>query len=607
MTVLPFTDLYTLDDVLTKLDATSTTDGSEIVASCPVCGVGRRLKITRANDYYATISEPECGCQLDAVADKLGLPPDYLPENGLRIEEALSLRKWEDEAPISWRVEKRIFGSDMERARTVLQHARLTRRDVVYTADGGWLVWEGTTWAQVSEDAVRALVAEVGDRVLAAAIEVSSEAAQEATRNELLAEQMRAEAERLFKAARSLHTAKVIDGIIRSLRSLPGVGIASARGETAPSLADFDLDPDVLGFENGVVDLRTGELRKYTREDKITRKVRFKYDPTAQAPRWEKFLSEIFVNEDDKTDPEIVAYMHRLIGYGITGRTSEEMFAVLFGEGSNGKSKFLEALAHVFKDHTVTTPFETFEAKRAGGGIPNDLAALKGARLVQASEGNANAPMAEAVIKRLTGQDSVTARFMRAEFFTFAPTFLVLLATNAKPRFRGQEEGLWRRIRLIPFRRYFSPEERDYDLSEKLKAEAEGIAAWAVRGAVSWYAQGLGSASAIDKETKAYRSESDRLGDFIADRLDITHSRDDKISNKDLYGAYREWAHELGEEQILSSDLLRRELVNGRGLTPYVGNSVRGLRGARLWTDAERAQRERSDRTSDIPDPTTVF
>jgi putative DNA primase/helicase len=608
LTVLPFTDLAPLEDVLPRLgDVSAKANGSELVSACPVCGGSRRLRIVRRNDYLAEVLAPECGCQLSDVARALQLPDDYFDQgNGFRIEELPDQLGREDEFPIVWRVEREIYGADFDRAHLVVRHTRLTQRDLVYTVDGGWLLWSGTTWTQVGEDAIRALVAEVGERLTREANAVSSEAIKESEKNDLLATQLRAEAESLYKAARSFRTAKVVDGIVRSMKSLPGVGVPARRGELAPSLNDFDTDPDVIGFLNGVVNLKTGELRSYRREDKLTRRVELRFDPSAPCPRWQAFLREIFINEDGSTDEEVVSFVHRLVGYGITGHTKEEIFAVLWGSGSNGKSKFLEAIDHVFKAHTTTTPFETFEAKRSGG-IPNDLAALKGARLVMASEGNANAPMAEAVIKRLSGRDPITARFMRAEFFTFAPTFLVLLATNAKPRFKGQEEGLWRRIKLIPFRKFFTPDERDHDLPEKLKAEAEGIAAWAVRGAIEWNAHGLGTAATIERETRMYRDESDQLGDFISERLNITGNPADRIKNADLYGAYSEWSYELGQKELIHLRTLVQMLTSGRGIGTFRTNAARGITGARLWTEAERAQRERNDRTVDAPSPAEVF
>ncbi|GAB7185947.1 hypothetical protein ATKI12_5778 [Kitasatospora sp. Ki12] len=326
-------------------------------------------------------------------------------------------------------------------------------------------------------------------------------------------------------AAKGFLNTSGIDNLMTELKSVPSVYIDAA---------DFDARPDLLSFKNGTVNLRTGHLRPHDPDDLITYCLDIDYRPEARAPRWEEFLSEIFPDH-----PELVGFMRRMIGYGITGNTSEQCFAVFHGGGANGKSVLTDCLTKTFRTISTTTPFSTFE-ERPSGGIPNDLAALRGARLVLASEGEAGRPMSEAVLKRSTGKDMISARFLRKEFFEFKPAFLLILSSNHKPKFKSQDAGLWRRVKLVPFTRYFAPEERDYDLDAKLAAEAEGIAAWAVRGSVEWFREGLREPSVITSSVRDFKQTSDQLAGFFPDILEPCPDGT-QMDGTDAFNKYLGW------------------------------------------------------------------
>jgi putative DNA primase/helicase len=372
---------------------------------------------------------------------------------------------------------------------------------IKYAPGLGFYVWNGRTWER-SEVKVRQEIHRMGAALVLAGKLAESKGFTMTTR---------------------------IDALMTELRSVPSVYVA---------VQDFDNRPDLLSFRNGTVELRTGTLRPHAKRDMLTYCLALDYDAAAQAPRWEAFLEEIMPGM-----PEMPSYLQRLVGYGVTGCTDEQCFAVLWGKGANGKSVFTETLSSVFGNVTKTTPFATFEEKQSGG-IPNDIAALRGARLVMASEGESGKPMSEAVLKRVTGKDMVSARFLRQEFFEFKPSFLLMLATNHKPKFRGQDDGLWRRVKMIPFKRFFAPHERDHDLDSKLRAEAQGIAAWAVRGAVEWYANGLQDPTVITAASREYRETSDALVGFFPGvfERDESHS----VPGADAYNAYREWCEAEG-------------------------------------------------------------
>jgi putative DNA primase/helicase len=491
-----------------------------------------------------------------ALADRVN---DLIGQTPITASEA-ALREWD---------ESRYSLTDLGGARYLRDYIESIGSGVRYNEETGFYVLDGGVWRRDDHQRVRTFAQEVADTLRSLAAEAQLVAVDNPTQSN------KSRASRLFRYAAHAQTTKGLDSMLRELQAVTGVPIR---------LEQFDRDHHLLAFRNGVVDLRTGTLQPHDPRLLITRRIEYDYNPDAKAPRWQKFLTEVFPNH-----PDMPAYIQRVVGYGITGSTDEQCFIVHYGKGGNGKSVFTETLTDLFRDITVTTPFSTFE-QRPSGGIPNDLAALNGARLVFATEGEQGRIMAEALIKRVTGRDMISARFMRKEFFEFRPTFLLQLSTNNKPNFRGQDEGLWRRVKLIPWERNFAPSERDPKLGLKLLAEAEGIIAWAVAGAVDWYRRGsLEDPPAIKAATAEYRETSNALDGFIPglwERADDSHS----VLGQTLFESYLNWAD---DEHLSQREVWTRRTFFGsleeRGFTKRKtskGITFDGVRRAKQ-TDSE--------------------
>ncbi len=325
--------------------------------------------------------------------------------------------------------------------------------------------------------------------------------------------------------------------------------LLSAKSE--PPIADtgdaWDLDGWLLGAANGVVDLRTGSLRPGTQDDRITLHTDIAYDADATCPRWDRYLAEVFMADD-----ELIDYVWKAIGYSLTGDVSEQCFFTCHGSGSNGKSVFLEVLRAVGGMYAANTPFTTFEL-RDRSSIPNDIAALAGRRIVTAAETSEGTRLNEARIKVLTGGDVTTARFLNQEFFTFRPVGKIWLAVNHPPVVRDHSRAFWRRVRLIPFLRTFEDAEAERTLIDELYDELPGILAWAVKGVAAWQRYGLRPPGAVTSATETYRVESDPFADFIAGCCVVGPKL--VVRASEAYSAYRRWAGDrsLTERETLTS------------------------------------------------------
>jgi putative DNA primase/helicase len=251
-------------------------------------------------------------------------------------------------------------------------------------------------------------------------------------------------------------------------------------------------------------------------------------------------------------DANTISFLQRIVGYSLTGDTREQALFLLYGMGANGKTTFLEVLRYIWGDYAMCAEFGSFVASRSSN-VRNDLARLAGARLVTAVESQFNRHLAEEVIKQITGGDTITARFLYGEYFEFRPQFKLFLATNHKPRVRGTDLAIWRRIHVIPFTVTIPGEDQDKALLEKLQREAAGILCWAMHGLADWRRSGLAPPATIVQATSEYRSEQDVLQLFIDERCIVDPEA--QTSATELYAAYKAWCEAGGESTVCKRDL----------------------------------------------------
>lgn len=329
----------------------------------------------------------------------------------------------------------------------------------------------------------------------------------------------------------------------------------------------FDSDLFLFNLSNGTLDLKSG-FREHRREDLISKISPVEFDPNAEAPRWEKFLIEIFGN-----DMELINFIQRAVGYSMSGDTSEQCLFILYGEGANGKTTFLNTLQNIFGDYALTTEIKTLLTKKFDG-ISNDIARLVGARFVIGAEAEAGRSFSESLLKQLTGGDKISARFLRQEAFEFTPQLKLWLATNKLPKIRGRDVAIWRRVKLIPFEITFTENEQDKELGNKLLTEKAGIINWAFQGFQEWQNMGLETPEIVDKATLQYKIDTDPIGGFVEE-----HCIEDSeafVSATLIYEEYKKWADKSGERQL--SQTAFGKLLTARGFEKqrFTSGSERG-------------------------------
>lgn len=409
--------------------------------------------------------------------------------------------------------------------RFVDQHRREVR--FCYELDS-WLVWTGKRWSLDAQASVEAMAKKTARRILQEMERALGKAREEGKSDD--------EIEAIEKAYRkqylSASSVRGVRDILTMAQSEPGVKV---------SVAQIDAQHMLLNVRNGTVDLTTGRLRPHARDDGITKLAPVTFDLDADSTLWQSFLDRIFAG-----DEELIAYIQRAVGYSLTGQVGEQCLFFLHGTGQNGKSVFIQTLLSVLGEYGQKAPTEMImKQERASGSATPDMARLRGVRFAVTAELDEDQRMGEAKVKDLTGADRIVARKLYCDPIEFDPTHKLWIYGNHKPSIRGTDDGIWRRLRLIPFAVTIPNEEKDPHLVDKLRAERNGILAWAVRGCLEWQRDGLGLPHAVASATDAYRGESDRLASFLEERCIIADSAG--IGKRELYAAYEAWCRESGE------------------------------------------------------------
>jgi putative DNA primase/helicase len=413
-----------------------------------------------------------------------------------------------------------------------------------YVNEWGWMIWNGKVWEH-DRDNVAAWAKETARSIYAEVAAYEDDGISNALKNHA------------SKTAGRERRAAMID----AAKSEPGI---SAKPE------DFDRDPWALNVQNGILDLKTGKLRPHEPSAMMTRLSGAIYDTGARCPKWESFLDRIFAG-----DSAVIGFIKRAFGYSLTGNTGAQVMFFPYGTGANGKSVTLGVLQAVLGDYATKAPTDTLMVKYFGSGIPNDLARLAGARAVIAAELAKGKHLNESLVKDLTGGDPITARYLRQEFFEYLPAFKLWMYGNHKPIVRGTDDGIWRRIKLIPFSVTIPEPERDPVLLDKLRAELPGILAWAVRGCMEWQQEGLRSPASVEAATAAYRKEQDVISAFLAECC-LT-GPGFHVTAGVLHTAYKNWGGELNQQDFREAMVERgyvtygRQGGTGRALIPGLG------------------------------------
>jgi putative DNA primase/helicase len=467
------------------------------------------------------------------------------------IEDVLkSAAKWNEDEPLNL--------TDLGNA---ARFAKLNADAVLYSAQRKkWLLWSGNRWRWDETGAIF-------DRAEKTVKSIYTEAAQQNDKDR--------------RQALNSHAAKSeARGKIEAMLAL-----AQARPEIRISLDALDRRRDLINCRGATIDTTDGRAGAPRREDLLTLRAGARYDADALCPRWEKFLTEI-TDEDDS----LAQFLQRSVGYCLTGDTSEQCFWVLYGNGSNGKTTFINVILRLLGDYATQIKTEVLIETRYDASKDYHLAALAGKRFVAACESKMGQKLASNLLKQASGSDLITARRPFEQPFSFYPEFKLWLSTNQRPSIDDSSDAMWRRIHAVPFTAKFlkaSEAPQGYDgplvdteLPEQLKAELPGILNWAIEGCLEWRKRRLDPPKVVRNATRQYREDEDVLGLFLADCCERIDDPEQFETAKDLYQRFCNWAKENNERPWRQRDFAPALVAQGfkKDRTRKTGRIWRGIK-----------------------------
>lgn len=471
--------------------------------------------------------------------------------------------------------------------------------EFLYLQEGDWMCWTGTLWDRVTgpnEAAKAAQRVAIAIREEANALELAGPNFESFERED------QESRDTYIKRLQKSHDDRV-DALRRhaigsgNTNKLQGM-LREAQIHLWVKRDGIDADPWKLNFPNVTLDLipphvgalEDGELawraRAHAREDRITRQTSGSYRPeffgteefvmadaearvAKAAPVFTKFLERV------QPDPAVRAYLRRIAGYLLTGDTGEQELFINVGAGANGKGTFFEALAHAIGSYAATLPIDTIkhQENRNGSQARPEIARLPGVRFCRISEADENERLSEGVVKKITGQDTIEVRELFKGMFEFVPQFKLVIYLNDKPAIRGTDDGIWRRIRLIEWPVQIPKSERDRNLPDQLRGEADAILAWALLGYVEWRAGGLNAPKVVEDASDAFRIERDPLYRFVEECLVSEMTGKQTLSPGELYDLYELWC-DVNAVSPLSPTGFGKKLT-GRRVENAMGESAK--------------------------------